>query len=124
MYDENFKINDKLIELLNGYIAKKILVVKGFAEKAREVLKDYGFEVFSLENEGKIKKEDKNFFIKLFEKYSLTSESVIYIDHSVNNLNGAKEAGIRKSILYNKSCFISFFIFPFILFIKFSFSFF
>lgn len=98
LYDENFNLNEKLLELINSYVNDKILVVNGFGDKAKEVLKGYDIDVFTFEQE--IKKDNKEFFIKLLEKYNLSSEDVIYLDHDENNLNGAKQTGIKKVKLF------------------------
>ncbi|MFA5992586.1 MAG: alanine--tRNA ligase-related protein [Candidatus Pacearchaeota archaeon] len=99
LYDKDFKINQELLDLLNLISNKKIVVVNGFANKAKELLEEYNFEVFSLENEN-IKKDDKKFFELLVKKYSLNINEIVYFDHLEENINSAKKIGI-KSELYN-----------------------
>jgi len=98
LYDENFNLNEKLLELINSYGNDKILVVNGFGDKARKLLEGYNIDVFTFEQE--IKKDNKEFFIKLLEKYNLSNENVIYLDHDENNLKGAEQAGIKKNKLF------------------------
>jgi len=93
IYDKEFNVNEKLLEIINGFDAKKILVVNGFREKGREALEGNGFEAFSLEEE-KIKKDNQEYFKTLLSKYNLKPEEVIYFDHDENNVETAKQLGI------------------------------
>ncbi|MEI6144359.1 MAG: alanine--tRNA ligase-related protein, partial [Candidatus Berkelbacteria bacterium] len=93
LYDENFEINQTLLEILNSKNTRKILVVDGYREKAKELLKVFDIECFSLEEE-KITKTNPEYFKKLFEKFDLKSEDVIYFDHSQENIDSAKSLGI------------------------------
>lgn len=98
LYNKNFNLNKELLELINSYKNKKILVVNAFGEKAKELLKDYDIDIFTFEK--KIIKENKDFFVKLMEKYELSEEEIFYIDHNQNNLNGAEQAGIENTNLF------------------------
>jgi FMN phosphatase YigB (HAD superfamily) len=95
LYNENFELNKTLLEAINRISAKKILVVNAFSDKARELVSPYNIEVFSFEN--KIKKEDKEFFLKLLSNFNLTADQVAYLDHGKENIAGALQAGITVS---------------------------
>jgi len=102
LYDENFVINNQLLELLNKYPqAKKILVVNGNSIKAKELVNPLGFEVVCFE--GELKKDNPDFFKRLFEKYNLNVDGVLYFDHAEENISGAKEANIKNIKLFNDS---------------------
>ena len=99
LYDEEFNIDKKLFDMLQFFNAKKILVVNNYKEKAEELLKDKGYEVFSFNR--KILKNNKNFFEKLLERYKLDKKDVIYFDHDEKNVEAAEEAGIKNALLYD-----------------------
>lgn len=98
IYDEEFNVNQNLLNILNSINCQKILVVNKFREKGLVSLQGNEFEAFSLEEQG-IKKNNPEFFKTLMTKFSLTPENLIYFDHSEDNINSAKELGI-KSIHY------------------------
>ncbi len=99
LYDKDFKINTKLLDALQKFDAKKILVVNGYREKAEELLKDYNYEIFSLD--GKIMKNNKRFFEKLFEKYKFDKGDILYFDHDEASIETAEEFGIKNALLYD-----------------------
>lgn len=99
LYDKDFTINSDLLEILQKYSTKKIVVVNGSSDKARELVTKYGIEVFSLD--GQILKDKKEFFEKLLKKYSLHSDEVVYFDHSDVNITGARQAGIKNGFIFN-----------------------
>lgn len=99
LYDENFNVNKELLDVLSSCKNKKILVVNGFGDKAKELLKGHDIDVFTFEQ--KIKKDNKEFFTKLLENYSLSANEILYIDHSQENLNGASDAGIENTKLFS-----------------------
>jgi len=117
LYDKEFKINEKLFNILESANTKKILVVNGFRKEAEQLLKNKGYNVFSFD--GKIKKNNENFFKKLLEEYSLNANEVIYFDHDKLNVESANRAGINsiiyedniskieKFILENIGCYVS-----------------
>ncbi len=96
LYDENFKINKDLLIALNKIDAKKILVVNGYREKARETISAPNFDFFSLEEEG-IKKDDPEFFKTLMKKYNLDVDDLIYFDHVEESVKNAENLGIVSS---------------------------
>ena len=93
LYDKDFKINEKLLNFLNKVQARKILVINAFGDKAKKLFSRHEIEVFTFEK--KVKKENKEFFMKLFKKYNLTPNEILYFDHAKENLEGAKSAGIK-----------------------------
>jgi HAD superfamily hydrolase (TIGR01509 family) len=101
LYDKDFRINEELLGLLKNIDNKKILVVNGYKDEAEELLKNHGFEVFSFE--GKIKKDNEQFFKKLLEKYSLNKEDVIYFDHAEENIKSARNVGILSELYKNNN---------------------
>lgn len=96
LYDEKFCINKPLLELLQSFPLRKILVVNGFREKARKILEGNGFAFFSLEEEG-IKKDNPLYFQRLFQRYQLAPSDVLYFDHSLQNVGAAKALGIQST---------------------------
>jgi alanyl-tRNA synthetase len=99
LYDKNFKINRELLNVLQSFNSKKILVVNGYRKEAENLLKNEGYEVFSYD--GKINKGNKEFFEGLLEKYSLNPEEVAYLDHSDLNLKTAASAGVKNNLLFD-----------------------
>ena len=93
IYDESFKVNTELLRIVCSFKAQKILVVNGFREKGKKVLEGNGFEAFSLEEEG-IKKNNSLYFQRLFVKYTLKSEQLLYFDHDEKNVETAGKLGI------------------------------
>jgi HAD superfamily hydrolase (TIGR01509 family) len=98
IYDKEFNVNDKLLGIINSFNNRKILVVNGFRDIGLKILEGNNFEGFSLEEEG-IKKDDVRYFEKLFDKFNLKAEEVVYFDHNEVNVETAKRLGI-KSILF------------------------
>ncbi len=98
LYDKDFKVNERLSEIINKIDTRKILVINAFGEKARKLLDRYGIEVFTFEM--KIKKDNPEFFKKLLKKCNLKSDNVVYFDHLKENLEGANKAGIKKTKHY------------------------
>ena len=95
IYDKKFKLNEELLDILNSFDANKILVVKKFRNKGKELT---GFEAFSLEEEG-IGKDNPEYFEKLIEEFNLNSSELVYFDHNQDSISTAKKLGI-KSILF------------------------
>jgi FMN phosphatase YigB (HAD superfamily) len=94
IYDRNFNINKELLEIIDFFDTKKILVVNGFREKGKEVLKNSSItEAFSLE-EKQIKKENPEFFEVLLSRFDLKPKDLIYFDHDENNVKSAESVGI------------------------------
>jgi alanyl-tRNA synthetase len=102
LYDKNFTLNQELLDKLLALQVDIIVVVNGFAQEAMKLLGATNVKVFSCEVE-KIKKENKQFFEILKDKYKLNSKDVIYFDHDSNNLKGANDAGISLTILYKNN---------------------
>ena len=99
IYDKDFQPNKELLNDINKINTHTILVVNGFREKGREVVKknsqgyDTNWEAFSLE-EKEIKKNNTEFFKILLIKFGLKPEEVIYFDHDKESVEIAKKLGI------------------------------
>lgn len=100
IYNDNFEVNNEILEIVNSINTKKILVINGFREKGEKLLKKYGFSAFSMEEEG-IKKDNPKFFDTLLKKFKLKPEEVIYFDHDKDNVKTAQSLGILSNH-YNK----------------------
>ena len=97
IYDEDFKINEKLANIINKFNAKKILVVSGSREKGRKASEEYLSDAFSLEEKG-VKKDNPEFFRVLLKKYNLKPEEVVYFDHAEANIKSAESLRIKSKI--------------------------
>ncbi len=105
LYNKNFEINQELLNYLNSLSNKKILVVNGYAERARKLLPGWG--VFSLEEE-KIDKEKPEFFKKLINKFDFKPEELIYFDHLKDNVESARSLGINSNLYKDNAKFFTF----------------
>ena len=101
IYDENFQLNKKLVEIIDKFNVKKILTVAGFRERGRETTKNHINDAFSLEEKG-IKKDNPEYFRLLLSKFNLNPKEVIYFDHGEKSVKCAESLGI-KSKLYKKA---------------------
>lgn len=99
LYDKDFNVNQELFEFLHGLNVKKVLVVNNFKEKAEELLKNHGYEVFSFN--GRITKDNPVFFQELISKYSIDKDEIIYFDHKNENLISAGKFGIKHLLLFD-----------------------
>ncbi|MCK4387037.1 MAG: hypothetical protein KAV41_03085 [Candidatus Pacebacteria bacterium] len=99
LYDKNFNLDKKLLDLINSYNFKKILVINANGEKAKNLVRIHNMDVFTFEKE--ITKDSKVFFDKLLEKQNLSVKNVFYFDHKQDNLEGAMQAGIKNTFLYS-----------------------
>ena len=88
IYDNEFNVNKFLLEIINSFDNKKILLVNGFKEKGKKALEGNNFEAFSLEEE-KIKKNNPEYFKTLLSRYNLNPMEVIYFDHDEGNAIGS-----------------------------------
>ena len=99
LYDENFKLNKELLEIINRLNTHNILVVNGFREKGVNLIKsgdqtkDTNWKAFSLEEES-IKKDNPKYFKELMRRFKLVPEELIYFDHDKKNVETAKGLGI------------------------------
>ncbi|MCD4759850.1 hypothetical protein K8R33_03105 [archaeon] len=99
LYDKNFKLKKDLLEAINNLNTHTMLVVNGFREKGRKLVKknslgqDTNWEAFSLEEEG-IKKDNPEYFRILLKRFNLSPEEAIYFDHDKKNVETAKRLGI------------------------------
>src|SRR3989338_7449566 len=99
LYDGDFMIDEGMLNILENINARKILAVNNFKKKAESLLKNKGYEVFSLD--GKIKKDNEKFFLELCEFYHLDKESILYFDHKEENIGAARKAGIKNALLFD-----------------------
>lgn len=99
VYDENFKINKELLDVIMSFNSHCVLVVNKFREKGLKLIKesslgnDANWQTFSLE-EKEIKKTSPEYFKILLDKFNLIPEEVIYFDHDKKNIETAKKLGI------------------------------
>jgi len=99
LYDNNFKLNEELLKIINNFNTHTVLVVNGFREKGLSLIKNYdsakdtNWEAFSLE-ENEIKKDNPEYFKILLKKFNLVPEEVMYFDHDKKNVDTASKLGI------------------------------
>jgi hypothetical protein len=79
LYDQDFKINQPLLDLLNTYPVRKILVIAKHGNEATKLLAPLGFEIFAGDDE--IKKDSQAFFEKLFTQFQLEPRATCYLEH-------------------------------------------
>ncbi len=108
--NENGDINRELVNFLS-LLNKKIIVVTNASkdDKRLNVLSQInildkiagkkGVEIFTLNK--KPDKTNPDYFRQLLKKYNLVKEDIIYIDHSEENLNSARESGILSELYKN-----------------------
>jgi len=96
LYDEEFTVNKTVDCLIKSFPGRKILTVNANGDKAKKLV-DY--EIFTFEKE--IMKDNPDYFKKLMGQHNLVPEQLILIDHAEENLCGAHEAGITKTLLSN-----------------------
>ena len=99
LYDENFNLNQELLEAVNSFNSHYILVGNKFREKGYNLVKNYSsgqdtnWKAFSLE-EKEIKKDNPEYFKEIIKKFNLVPEEIIYFDHDKTNIETAKKLGI------------------------------
>jgi alanyl-tRNA synthetase len=93
LYDENFNLNKKLLDLINSFNSHNILVTNKFREKGYRLVKDTNWKAFSLEEKG-IKKDDPEYFNSLLKIFNLVPEEVMYFDHDKKSVETAEKLGI------------------------------
>lgn len=96
LYDKSFNVDNVLLNLLNEFEVRKILVVNGFREEGKKALEGQGFEAFSLQEEG-IKKNNPEYFKILLNKFNLTPQDCLYFDHLKESVDSASSIGIKSS---------------------------
>lgn len=86
-------VDVKMKEILDGFDNPKIILTNANEEqKVKLGIVDMPYPVFSLAHEPD--KVDPEYYIKFFEKYSLSSEDVIYFEHDEGAVESAKSLGI------------------------------
>jgi len=98
IYDEQFKPNQHLLNILNSFNNQKILVVNKFREKGYNTVRTNISQAFSLE-EKEINKNNPEYWKTLMSKFNLSPENSLYFEHNPENVKTAKILGI-KSIHY------------------------
>ncbi len=93
LYDENFNLNQELLDFVNSFNSHNVLVVNKFREKGRSLVNETNWKVFSLEENG-IKKDNPEYFKELLKRFNLIPEEVIYFDHDKKNVETAQKLGI------------------------------
>ena len=99
---ESRTLNTELAEHLKNLNRTVIVVTDVWWDnykKVRELLSDYNFETFTLENSPK--KENPDYFDHLLMYYGLAEEECIYLDHAQENLDAAQELGIQGELFVN-----------------------
>jgi len=87
------KIHQELYGLLETYPNKKIVVTNANDEEQPKYgLVDLPYELFTLSHEPN--KTDSDYFIKLFERFNLSADEVIYFEHSIDAVKSAESIGI------------------------------
>jgi FMN phosphatase YigB (HAD superfamily) len=106
--DDIFILNQDLFEYLNSRPERKIVVTNAKDEILKEIkklLKNSDFEVFSLEFNPE--KTNPQYFEILLQSLGLEAKDCLYLDHSLDNLNSAKQVEIP-GILYQNNDFSEF----------------
>ncbi len=93
LYDDQFNLNQELVNFLEKTKNRKILVVNGNHEKAKEILKDFTIEVF--EQETGLKKDNPDFFNSLSMKLGVDLSKCIYFDCNEQHTSCAKDVGLH-----------------------------
>lgn len=96
---ETQEINKVQAEMLKETGLKIIISTNSNPKKVKEILKNYDFEIFSLEKDPD--KSNPEYFEKLLKKYSLNPGEVIYFDHKEDNIKSAKKVGIKVELYEN-----------------------
>ena len=105
---EELSLNSELFEYLKTLPNKKIVVTNAKNEiliKIKELLKDSDFEVFSLEFDPE--KTNPEYYRILKEKLNLDLSKTFYFDHSVDNLESAKQIGFESVQFLNNNQIIN-----------------
>lgn len=98
LIDKERGLNEELANFLRQ-TGKKIVVVTNASEKEiKSFLKDYNFDVFTLNKNPE--KTNLDYFKQLLNKHNFNTEKIIYFDHKEENLESAKKAGITNIKLY------------------------
>lgn len=105
---ETRTLNKELADILATGDEQIIVVTNARGDnykKIRELLADYKFETYTLENSPM--KSEPDFFARLLMYYGLQPEECFYLDHSQDNLDAAAELEIEGE-LYVDNDHISF----------------
>lgn len=93
---ETWSLNKELADFLHN-LGNKVIVVTNAdgqkLDKVKTILSDYSFDIFSLERNPN--KTDPIYFQHLLDTYQISPEDCFYFDHKQENLDAAKQAGIK-----------------------------
>ncbi len=91
----NIELADFLRSLRDNSAVRIIIVTNAPKEEIKEKIKPYNFEIFTLEKDPD--KTNPEYFKKMIQRYNwIDSEKrIIYFDHSKENIESAKKAGIN-----------------------------
>ena len=103
LFDESRKLNKELLNLLQSYNTKLIVVtnadLKDEKNQPLSELKKQNIEVFTIN--GKPEKTNPEYFKKLLAKYNLKTNEIIYFDHAKENVSAAKRININSGLFQN-----------------------
>lgn len=106
---ESRSLNTELADHLKSMNTTIIVITNARGDnykRLRELLSDYNFETFTLENSPK--KENPDYFDHLLMYYGLAEEECIYLDHAQENLDAAQELGIPGELFVDTAQAIAF----------------
>ena len=90
--EKDLSLNKPLHDLLISYEARVIVVTNVKREKVEKIVKDLGFELFTLEH--KIEKDKPGYYQELLKEFNLKKDEVLFFDHNLASALGGKAAGI------------------------------
>lgn len=92
--ENGFEIFKDMYKLLETYPNKKIILTNANDEQMLDIgLNNVPYEVFTLKhNPDKI---DPEYYKKLLNKFSLTAEGVVYLEHDTDAIKSAQSIGIE-----------------------------
>lgn len=102
LYIKDQGLDQELFKILSGYSNKKIIVTNAEHSKIEKLdlskTKDL-YEIFTLQS--RPRKENKDYFDQLINKFNLNINEVLLIDHNPEVVKLAKSYGI-KALLFDK----------------------
>ncbi len=101
LINKNDGINKELADYLNNLNKKIIVVSNAEKDSIKHQLKDYDFEVFSLNKNPE--KSNSLYFKTLLKNYNLSQNEILYVDHNKENISSAKNLGINSELYKNNS---------------------
>ncbi|MCK9272070.1 HAD-IA family hydrolase [Candidatus Gracilibacteria bacterium] len=99
LFDKDFKLNEEVYNKIILFGEKVIIITNAPKEKLKDIQKQTGFEVVTYENNPP--KINPEYFKKMLTENKLKTEDCIYIDHLQENLDSAKQSGIKGELFEN-----------------------